>query len=98
MIFINEDGQSISEIVTCEENTDEYYLLKAIYNSDLIDENREVLDYSKLPSKKFLIEVKKVLYLVNPISESDIFSPKEKGDKILRSLENIVSIICFHIR
>ena len=47
MILINEDGQSISEIETCEKETDEYKLLKVIYNSDLINENREVLEYKK---------------------------------------------------
>ena len=95
MIFINEDGQSISEIVTCEENTDEYKLLKAIYNSDLQDESRGVLDYSKLSLTEFLIEVKKVLDLLNPIDENDTSSPKEKGGKKLRTLENIVESYVF---
>ena len=95
MILINEDGQSISEIVTCEENTDEYKLLKAIYNSDLQDESRGVLDYSKLSPTEFLIEVKKVLDLLNPIDENDTSSPKEKGGKKLRTLENIVESYVF---
>ena len=95
MIFINEDGQSISEIITCEKNSDEYNILKAIYNSDLIDESRGVIEYSKLTSKEFLIEVKKVLDLVNPIDDNDKSAPKEKGGKKLRTLENIVESYVF---
>ena len=95
MIFINEDGQSISEIITCKKNTEEYNLLKAIYNSDLQDESRGVLDYSQLTSKEFLIEVKKVLDLVNPIDDFDKLSPKTKGGKPLKTLEKIVESYVF---
>ena len=95
MIFINEDGQSISEIITCEENSDEYKILKAIYNSDLEDESRGVIEYSKLTSKEFLIEVKKVLDLVNPIDDNDNLAPKTRNGKKLRTLENIVESYVF---
>ena len=95
MIFINEDGQSISEIITCEENCDEYKILKAIYNSDLNDESRGVLEYSKLTSKDFLFEVKKVLDLVNPIDDNDNSAPKTRKGKKLRTLENIVESYVF---
>ena len=95
MILINEDGQSISEIVTCEEGTEEYNLLKAIYNSDLIDESRGVLDYRKLKPEEFLIEVKKVLDLYNPLHEYDDTCPKEKDGKKLKPLNQIVDSYVF---
>ena len=93
MIFINEDGQSISEIITCEKNTDEYKLLLAIYNSDLIDERRGVLDYYKLSAKDFLIEAKKVLDLKNPIDDSD--TPIIINDKRLKTIESITESYVF---
>ena len=99
MILINEDGQSISIIVTCENDTDEYKLLKAIYNSDLPDERRGVLDYHNLSSRDYLVEVKKVLNLLNPIDDNDNSSPKKIGEgkyeKILKTLENIVESYVF---
>ena len=95
MILINEDGQSISEIVTCEEGTEEYNLLKAIYNSDLIDESRGVLDYRNLKPEEFLIEVKKVLDLYNPLNEYDNSCPKEMDGKKLKPLNKIVDSYIF---
>ena len=99
MILINEDGQSISIIVTCENDTDEYKLLKAIYNSDLPDERRGVLDYHNLSSRDYLVEVKKVLNLLNPIDDNDNSSLKKIGEgkyeKILKTLENIVESYVF---
>ena len=70
MILINEDKQSISEIVTCEKNTDEYNILRAIYNLDRLDESRDVLDYNKLSPSDFLEEVGKVLDLKNPLKDN----------------------------
>jgi len=90
MILINEDGHSISEIVTCNPETSEYRQLKAIYNSDLIDERRGVPEYKKLKSKEFLMEVKKVLNLNNPIDEFDT-----NGSKSLKSLNQIVQSYVF---
>jgi len=92
MILINEDGQSISIIVTCKDDLD---VLKAIYNSDLPDESRGVIDYHNLSSKEYLIEVKKVLNLFNPIDDNDNTAPKSKNGKILRTLENIVESYVF---
>ena len=42
----------------------------------MIDKSRGVLDYTKLTSKEFLIEIGKVLNLVNPIDDFDIYSPR----------------------
>ena len=95
MILINEDGQSISEIITCKENTEEYNLLKAIYNSDLPDEKRGVPDYSKMKPKDFLIQVKNVLNLFNPIDIEESSSQKEYKGKILRTIESIVGSYVF---
>jgi len=95
MILINEDGQSISEIITCNHETDEYRLLKAIYNSDLMDESRGVLEYKKLKPEQFLVEVKKVLNLYNPIHENDTSGPKQLGGKILKPLNQIVKSYVF---
>ncbi|ORX57745.1 hypothetical protein BCR36DRAFT_318513 [Piromyces finnis] len=95
MIIINEDFQSISEIVTCEEDTDEYRLLKAIYNSDSHEEKRNVLDYKNLKSEEFLVEVKKVLNINNPINELDKNSPKILGGKQLRYLNDITKSYVF---
>ncbi|OUM67355.1 hypothetical protein PIROE2DRAFT_58828 [Piromyces sp. E2] len=95
MILINEDGQSISEIVTCEKDTEEYNLLKAIYNSDSLEEKREVLDYKSLKPEDFLVEVKKVLNILNPINENDDKSPKVLGNKTLKFLSDIVKSYVF---
>ena len=58
MIFINEDSQSISEIVTCENDTEEYNLLKTLYNLDIQNkkEERNILDYKNLKPEEFLIQ------------------------------------------
>ncbi len=53
--------------------------LKAIYNSDLIDESRRVLDYRNLKPEEYLIKVKKVLNLYNPLNEHFDPCPKTKG-------------------
>ena len=93
MILINEDKQSISEIVTCEKNTDEYNILRAIYNLDRLDESRDVLDYNKLSPSDFLEEVGKVLDLKNPLKDNHhpiIFKGKE-----LKTLENITESYVF---
>jgi len=95
MILINEDSQSISEIVTCEKNTEEYNLLKAIYNSDSYEEKRNVLDYKALKPEEILVEVKKVLNILNPINEYDDKSPRVLGDKRLKFLSDIVKSYVF---
>ena len=41
MILINVCEQSISLIITCKNNSNEYKLLKAIYNSNRLDEKKD---------------------------------------------------------
>jgi ABC-type Na+ transport system ATPase subunit NatA len=98
MIFINEDSQSISEIVTCENDTEEYNLLKTLYNLDIQNkkEERNILDYKNLKPEEFLIQVKKVLNLYNPINESDKKkNPIIINGKELKTLESIVESYVF---
>jgi len=95
LILINEDGHSISEIVTCENNTDEYRLLKAIYSADLLSNEREVLDYRNLENRDFLIEVKKVLDLHNATDEYSNDGVKELNGKPLKYIKDIVESYVF---
>jgi len=92
MILINEDGQSISEIVTCDRNSKEYRQLKAIYN---LGESGDILEYQNLKPEQFLVQVKKVLNLFNPINEHDNDSPNELNGKILTPLNQIVKSYIF---
>ena len=89
MILINEDGQSISEIVTCERNSNEYKLLKDIYNTGSLHGEQDILNYKELTPEQFLIEVSKVLNLHNPILNS------EMTNSSLPSLESIVKSYVF---
>ena len=98
MIFINEDNQSISEIVTCENDTDEYDLLKTLYNLDIHNKKKErnIVDYNDLNPEEFLIEVKKVLNLNNPINEKERKqNPIIIQGKELKTLESIVESYVF---
>jgi len=102
IVLINEDGQSISEIVTFKKNTEEYYqnieeynLLKAIYNSDSMSESRDIIDYTELKHTGFLIEARKVLNLYNKLNENEDGFTLEKDGKRLRYLEDIVNSYVF---
>ncbi|OUM60841.1 hypothetical protein PIROE2DRAFT_13322 [Piromyces sp. E2] len=95
MILINEDQYSLSIIKTCQDDTEEYRLLKSIYQLDYSNINKEVIDYNKLVTREFLIEAKKVLDLYNPIDNDDKDSPKEKGNKKLELICDIVKSYVF---
>ncbi|ORX81683.1 hypothetical protein BCR32DRAFT_244734 [Anaeromyces robustus] len=91
VILINEDKQSISVIITCEENTEEYEILKSLYNGY----QEEIIKYKKLSTYKFLIEVRKVLDLYNRINSNDNEFPKTFNGKELKYLEDIVKSYVF---
>ncbi|KAG4089111.1 hypothetical protein H8356DRAFT_1007620 [Neocallimastix lanati (nom. inval.)] len=95
MILINEDGQSISEIVTCQEYTEEYNLLQAIFNSDSQLESRKIIDYSQLGPDDFLKEVRKVLNLYNKLDKHESGFTEELNGKKLRYLKDIVDNYIF---
>eukprot|EP00833_Pecoramyces_ruminatium_P002451 jgi/Orpsp1_1/1176483/evm.model.c7180000057803.1 len=95
MIFINEDCQSITEICNCNKNTHEYNLLKALINSGSENNEFNVIDYSKLTSNEFLIELRKVLYLFNRMDENDKDYPDKCGNKKLKYLKDICKSYVF---
>ena len=106
MIIINEDGQTISIILTCDNNCEEYFLLKEVYNSDNINVNldKEVLDYKKLSGTEMLVEIRKILDLKNPIDESDneIKNKKKTLKSITKSYvftaDNVIKLIIISLR
>jgi len=101
LILINEDEQSVSIINTCKntensaEERNEVEYLKAVYQIDLTNRGKSLIDYKKLKTRDFLVEVKKVLNLFNPIDEKDKNSPREYGGKKLEYLSEIVKSYVF---
>jgi len=95
MMIINEDEYTLSIIKTCADNTPEYTLLKSIYRLDYTNRDKDVINYNTLKTREFLVEVKKVLNLYNPIDKDDHDSPREKGGKQLKFLSDIVKSYVF---
>jgi len=88
MLLINEDGQSLSIIVTCKKKSKEYERLKALYTLD--PTTKDIINYHNMQTRDFLIEVKKVLNIKNPIDEDDATK-----DKTLPLLKDIVKSYVF---
>jgi len=95
MILINEDGQSISEIVTCDSGTNEYNLLKAMYNSDSISVSRNIIDYKNLSQTEYMKEVRKVLNLYNKIDRNEKDFTDTLDGKKLKYIKDIVNSYVF---
>jgi len=95
MIFINEDKQSITEIINCPKNSSEYELLKTLLNTESQSNDLEVIDYSNLTNTSFLEEARKVLNLLNPIDEYDTDAPREVNGERLKYLKDITKSYVF---
>jgi len=93
LILINDDKQSLSIIPTCEKSTTEYRLLNSIYKQDWLNRNNDILEYTKLKPRQFLIEARKVLDLHNPIDSQD--NQIKIDGKQLETLESIVKTYVF---
>ncbi len=65
LVFFNQDGQSISIISNNNKNEQEYKNLKALWNSQNLDQNnlQELIDYKNMKHEAFLEQVKKLFSL-----------------------------------
>ncbi|ORX43676.1 hypothetical protein BCR36DRAFT_399937 [Piromyces finnis] len=98
LVLINEDGQSVSIIKTTNNNQrddNEVGHLMAVYHLDYTTKRGNLIDYNNLKPRDFLIELKKVLNLLNPIDEMDKESPREFNKKKLENLSDIVKSYVF---
>ena len=106
LIFSNLDGMSLSIIQNCDIYSNEYKLLKRLYNSDQDNYTRKLIDYQKLSSEDFLPELKKVLNLQNEVDkefEKEIEVEEMVNGEIkkvkkyekLKSIKNIVGSYVF---
>ena len=67
LVFFNKDGQSLSIISNNNKNDNEYKNLKALWNSQNVDENvqNELVDYKNLNHEGFLEQIKILFSLDN---------------------------------
>ena len=71
LIFLNDDGQSMTIICTMEKNTTEYKKLYSLYNSMNLSgaQNKPLINYRTLGRIEYLTEIKHVLDLKNEIDK-----------------------------
>ena len=67
LIFLNDDGQSMTIICTMDKNTTEYKKLYSLYNSMSYQGNKPLINYRTLGRIEYLREIKHVLDLKNEI-------------------------------
>ncbi|OUM64773.1 hypothetical protein PIROE2DRAFT_60449 [Piromyces sp. E2] len=90
-----QDEQTISEIGTCEKNTEEYEILEALFNSDKRKITNNIPDYKKMTPEGFLMEIRKILNLYNKLDENDPFGSQVYKGKELKYLKDIVGNYVF---
>ena len=95
MILINEDEQSISEIGTCDTNTEERKILEALFNSDKTKITNDIPNYKQMTPEEFLVEVRKVLDLYNKLDKNDPNGVEVYKGKKLEYLKDIVDNYVF---
>jgi len=92
LILINEDGNSLSIIPTCDKKSNEYKLLNQIVNT-LDPLTKELINYKKLSTKEFLNEVNKVLNL-----NKSMESLEEIVKSYVFTEDNFVKLILISLR
>ena len=106
LIFSNLDGASLSIITNCEENSEEYKILKKLYNSDSDNNKKKLINYQTLSSEEFLPELKKVLNLKNEVDKESTLTwdeeieengekKKIKKERKLKSIKDVVGSYVF---
>ena len=63
LIFLNDDGQSMTIICTMDKNTEEYKKLYALYNSMNFGAKKPLINYKTLGRIEYLTQIKQVLDL-----------------------------------
>ncbi|ORX42164.1 hypothetical protein BCR36DRAFT_374748 [Piromyces finnis] len=84
-----------SLVLINEDDDNEVGHLMAVYHLDYTTKRGNLIDYNNLKPRDFLIELKKVLNLLNPIDEMDKESPREFNKKKLENLSDIVKSYVF---
>ncbi len=69
LIFLNNDGQSMTIICTMDKNSTEYKKLYSLYNSMSYQGNKPLINYRTLGRIEYLTEIKHVLDLKNEIDK-----------------------------
>lgn len=69
LIFLNDDGQSMTIICTMDKKSTEYKKLYSLYNSMSYQGNKPLINYRTLGRIKYLTEIKQVLDLKNEIDK-----------------------------
>ena len=91
LIFLNDDGQSMTIICTMDKNTTEYKKLYALYNSMNYGAKKPLINYKTLGRIEYLTQIKQVLDLKNEI-DTDFPIYADYNDKEyepqLREIEN----------
>ena len=83
LIFLNDDGQSMTIICTMEKNTTEYKKLYSLYNSMNFQGSRPLINYKTLGRIEYLTEIKHVLDLKNEIDKDfEIYADLKESEKL----------------
>ena len=85
LIFLNDDGQSMTIICTMDKSTKEYQKLYLLYNSMNMpgQPNKPLIDYKTLGRIEYLTEIKKVLDLKNEIdTDFKIYADLKEEEKL----------------
>ena len=85
LIFLNDDGQSMTIICTMDKNSKEYQKLYSLYNSMNMpgQPNKPLIDYKTLGRIEYLTEIKKVLDLKNEINDDfKIYADLKEQEKL----------------
>ena len=83
LIFLNDDGQSMTIICTMEKNTTEYKKLYSLYNSMNFQGSKPLINYKTLGRIEYLTEIKHVLDLKNEIDKDfEIYADLKEPEKL----------------
>ena len=94
LVFFNQDGQSLSIISNNNKNDQEYQNLKALWNSQNLNQNNweELVDYKNMKHEAFLEQIKK-LFSLDKMSIDELKKLCEKLGNYIFVSDNFIKMV-----